>query len=95
MKAIVCTEYGAPDVLQLKEVAKLTPNNNEILIRVHATYVNFWDLIARNFKAISPHKFNVLKADILSLFIPGSADEVARTSSSTGASIPQLMLGCK
>jgi hypothetical protein len=36
---------------------------------------------------------NMLKADILSLFIPGSTDEVARTSASVGASIPQLMLG--
>jgi len=36
---------------------------------------------------------NMLEADILSLNIPGSAEEVARTSASTGASIPQLMLG--
>jgi len=35
---------------------------------------------------------NMLKADILSLFIPGAADELARTSASTGASFPQLML---
>ena len=35
---------------------------------------------------------NMLKADILSLNIPGAADEVARTSVSAGASIPQLML---
>ena len=37
--------------------------------------------------------FNMLKADILSLNIPGAADEVARTATSSGASIPQLMLG--
>jgi hypothetical protein len=35
---------------------------------------------------------NMLKADILSLFIPGAAEEVARTAASAGASIPQLML---
>lgn len=35
---------------------------------------------------------NMLKADILSLFIPGAAEEVALTSASTGASVPQLML---
>ena len=59
MKAIVCTEYGTPDVLQLKEVAKPTPKDTEILIRVHATSVNFGDLIARNFKAVSPREFNM------------------------------------
>ena len=36
---------------------------------------------------------NMLKADILGLFIPGAAEEVAKTATSTGASIPQLMLG--
>ncbi len=36
---------------------------------------------------------NMLKADILSLYVPGSADELARTSASTGTPIPQLMLG--
>lgn len=36
---------------------------------------------------------NMLKADILSLFIPGATEEVARTATSAGASIPQLMLG--
>ena len=35
---------------------------------------------------------NMLKADILSLFIPGAAEEVAKTAASAGASIPQLML---
>jgi NADPH:quinone reductase-like Zn-dependent oxidoreductase len=59
MKAIVCTEYGTPDVLQLKEVAKPTPKDNEVLIRVHAASVNFGDLMARNFKAVSPRQFNM------------------------------------
>ncbi|HET9912155.1 MAG TPA: DUF6326 family protein [Anaerolineales bacterium] len=36
---------------------------------------------------------NMLKADILSLYIPGATEEVVKTSASTGASIPQLMLG--
>lgn len=37
--------------------------------------------------------FNMLKADILSLNIPGAVEEVAKTAASAGASIPQLMLG--
>jgi NADPH:quinone reductase-like Zn-dependent oxidoreductase len=49
MKAIMFTEYGSPDVLQIKEVAKPSPKDNEILIRVHATPVNYGDLTARNF----------------------------------------------
>lgn len=59
MKAIVYTEYGAPDVLHLAEVAQPTPKDNEVLIRVHATPVNFGDLMARNFKAVTPRKFNM------------------------------------
>ena len=59
MKAIVYTEYGSPDVLHLEEISKPTPKDNEVLIRNDATTVNFGDLMARNFKAISPRKFNM------------------------------------
>ncbi|MCH7574931.1 MAG: NAD(P)-dependent alcohol dehydrogenase [Candidatus Marinimicrobia bacterium] len=43
MKAIVYTKYGSPDVLQLREVAKPDPKDNEVLIKVHAASVNSWD----------------------------------------------------
>jgi len=59
MKAIVYTEYGPPDVLQLKEVEKPAPKDNEILIRIHATSVTYGDITARDFKNLSPSKFNM------------------------------------
>jgi len=50
MKAIVCTAYGPPDVLQLKEVEKPTPRKNEVCIKIFATAVTASDCIVRGFK---------------------------------------------
>jgi len=50
MKAVVCTKYGCPDVLELQEVEKPTPKENEILVRIHVSSVTRADTMMRSGK---------------------------------------------
>jgi NADPH:quinone reductase-like Zn-dependent oxidoreductase len=47
MKAVVCTRYGSPDFLELKEIEKPTPKKNEVLIKIRATSVTASDALLR------------------------------------------------
>ena len=44
---IVCTKYGPPDVLQLKDVEKPTPKDNEVLVKAYAATVTSANVILR------------------------------------------------
>ena len=73
MKAVVFTKYGLPDVLQLKELDKPVPKENEVLVKVHAASINSWDWeLLRGtpffnrlmFGLLKPKKINILGCDI-------------------------------
>ena len=70
MRAIVCTEYGPPDVLQLKDVERPTPKDNEALVKVHASSLNGADLetLRGDFivRMVAPRKptYKILGTDI-------------------------------
>ena len=83
MKAIVFTQYGPPDGLELKEVPKPAPNNDELLINVHASSINSWDWEFLNGKPfINRLMFGLLKPkpgkQILGADITGTVEAVGR-----------------
>ncbi len=43
MKAVVYEKYGTPDVLELKEIGKPAPGDDEVLLKVYAASINSWD----------------------------------------------------
>jgi NADPH:quinone reductase-like Zn-dependent oxidoreductase len=72
MKAVIYTQYGAPDKLHLSEVSKPVPKNNEVLIKVYTSSINSWDwdilrgkpFLVRMFGGLFKPKQKILGADI-------------------------------
>jgi NADPH:quinone reductase-like Zn-dependent oxidoreductase len=81
MKAIVCSQYGPPDLLQFKDVTKPLPADNEILVKVCAASVNTLDwrmmradpVLVRLFFGLFKPKFEILGSDIA-----GRVEEVGK-----------------
>jgi len=89
MKAIVYTQYGPPEVLQLKEVEKPTPKDNEVLVKVHAASVNDWDWgLLRGTPFMNRLFFGLLKPKIKIL-----GGDIAGRVEAVGRNAKQFQLG--
>ena len=94
MKAIVYERYGPPDVLQLKEVKKPTPKDNEVLIRIHATTVTSGDCRVRSLHM--PVGFGLIARLVLGVSRPRQSilgSELAGKVESVGKDVNKFKIG--
>jgi len=94
MKAIVYKRYGPPDVLELMEVEKPTPKDNEVLIEIHATTVTSGDWRARSLNV--PTGFGLISRLILGVSRPRQpilGTELAGEVESVGKDVRRFNIG--
>ena len=90
MKAIYYEQYGSPDVLQYKEIAKPAPKENELLIEIKASSINSrdWRLLRAN-----PFFIRLMGLGLLRPKHPILGADVAGTVAATGKDVTQFQPG--
>jgi NADPH:quinone reductase-like Zn-dependent oxidoreductase len=90
MRAVICTRYGPPEVLQLADVERPVPRRNQVRIRIFATSVSFSDILVRGLKV--PRRYQLLfrllagwtapRRRILGMVLSGEVESVGRNVTS-------------
>jgi NADPH:quinone reductase-like Zn-dependent oxidoreductase len=90
MKAMVYTHYGSPDVLQLKEVEKPEPQDDEVLVKVHAASANAYDL---HFLKADPFFLRLMGGGFLKPIHPILGADIAGQVEAVGRNVKQFQPG--
>jgi len=89
MKAIISEKYGSPETLTLREVAMPTPKENQVLVRVHASSINFGNLVLLTGNPLPARlAFGLFKPKYL---IPGG--DIAGVVVAKGERVTQFQIG--
>jgi NADPH:quinone reductase-like Zn-dependent oxidoreductase len=90
MKAVVYTDYGSPDVLQIREIKKPVPNDDQILIKVHAASVNPLDW---HFMEGTPYIMRAMGVGLRKPKTPRIGTDVAGEVEAVGKNVTQFKPG--
>jgi NADPH:quinone reductase-like Zn-dependent oxidoreductase len=89
MKAIVCNKYGSPDVLELKEIKKPLPLENQVLVKVHTASLNYGNLVLLKGKPfLARFAFGLMRPKYS---IPGG--DIAGKIEALGKNVTQFQVG--